>query len=164
MWHDSLKTWHVLVALGKLWYLYSGMQRESSMLNSSLKAQNSMPTHNAACCNNCMRKSAGREPGHEILQSVISLGPTGPSTTQTWPCPIRLSCIWATAATFGMSLIPQLYDNMETTVQEWLQMPELKLYSAGILKLMLPWWSKHNNVLGDCAEYCNTAVKQMSCI
>jgi hypothetical protein len=53
---------------------------------------------------------------------------------------------------------------METTVQEWLQMPELKLYSAGILKLMLPWWSKHNNVLGDCAEYCNTAVKQMSCI
>jgi hypothetical protein len=37
-----------------------------------------------------------------------------------------------------MSLIPQLYDNMETTVQEWLQMPELKLYSAGILKLMLP--------------------------
>jgi hypothetical protein len=82
MWQDSLKIWHVLVVLGKLWYLYSGMQGESSMLNSSLKAQHSMQTHNATFCNNCMRKFAGREPGR-LSRGVIIQHDNSTHTVQT---------------------------------------------------------------------------------
>jgi hypothetical protein len=54
---------------GNLWHLYSGMQKELSMLNSCLGIQQSMRTRTATRCDDCVtirRKRPGR-----LLRGVI---------------------------------------------------------------------------------------------
>jgi len=100
-----------------------------------------------------MRKFAGRESGH-LSRGVIIQHDNSTHRVQTghkrycsqsshWdlldhpphrpdPAPSDYQALGPLKQRLGH----QLYDDMETAVQEWLQMQELKLYSAGIFKLI----------------------------
>jgi hypothetical protein len=151
--------------LEKLWHLYSGMQKESSTLNSCLEAQQRerllRPLRKA------LRK---KRPGHLWRGVILQHNNATPHSTRRTQ-ELLQSFRWELLdhPPYSPDLAPpdfhlfgplkqhlggRLFHNneeVEIAVDEWLRMQKPNFYRDGIFKLV-PRWDKCINVLGDYIE------------